>query len=226
MKIFSIHSRWTWVKGIAAAALGLAFGMGLMIGYRTVMADLMVSPSGAPSTSSSGVAPVSAHLAAADSVAKPAELIIPSIDVHAPVVGVGVAANGDLGVPSDAVHVAWYKDGPRPGQTGAAVIDGHLDTIHAPQAVFYNLAQLVPGDTIQVVSASGQIFTFKVTRTETLPYDAPTEAIFRATSTVPQLDLITCAGDWVRAIRLYNDRFVVFSELVSSSSSPAAAPGA
>lgn len=207
------------IAGSAAVILGIVCGMGLTLGYRTVVADLASSSgsSGGSQAQPAAASSSSALAASAVAVAKPAELVIPAIGVDAPVVGVGVAANGDLGVPSDAVHVAWYEYGPRPGEPGAAVIDGHLDTIHAPQAVFYNLHMLAVGDKIQVITGAGELLTFQVTGTETLPYNAPTDSIFHPTSTVPQLDLITCAGDWVRAIKLYDRRFVVFSELVSSS---------
>ena len=194
------------LKKGALAALGVVCGMGAVIGYRAVVAEFRANAGAAPSAQ-----------AAAAPVGAPATLVIPAIGVSAPVTAVGIAKDGSLGVPSDAIHVAWYKYGPKPGEPGAAVIDGHLDTIHAPEAVFYNLDKLAPGDELDVVTAAGQKLVFKVTGTETLPYDATTSAIFTTTSTVPELNLITCAGDWVKAIKLYNERFVVFSELVSSS---------
>lgn len=189
--------------------LGIMCGIGAVIGYRAAVADFRSGDTGAaPSAQANAFMPVAA----------PATLEIPAIGVSAPVTAVGLAGDGSMGVPADAVHVAWYEYGPRPGEPGAAVIDGHLDTIHSPQAVFYDLDKLKAGDEIDVTTAAGEKLVFKVTDTETLPYDATTSAIFTTSSTVPQLNLITCAGDWVRAIRLYDRRFVVFSELVSSSS--------
>ncbi len=198
------------LKKSALAALGVVCGMGAVIGYRAVVAEIRSNAGAAPSVQADVVP-----------VGMPETLVIPAIGVSAPVVAVGIAKDGSLGVPSDAVHVAWYKYGPKPGEPGAAVIDGHLDTIHSPEAVFYNLDKLAPGDEVDIVTAAGERLVFRVTGTETLPYDATTSAIFTTTSTVPELNLITCAGDWVKAIKLYNERFVVFSKLVSSSSAAA-----
>ncbi|MDE2019268.1 MAG: class F sortase [Patescibacteria group bacterium] len=143
----------------------------------------------------------------------PQRLIIPSIGVDAPVLAVGVAKNGDLGVPPDATHVAWYKNGPEPGAPGAAVIDGHLDTIHEPQAVFYNLGKLKPGDEVDVVASSGRTFAFRVTAVTAIAYDATTTAVFTSSGGAPELNLITCTGDWMPSMHLYNERLVVFTKL-------------
>lgn len=151
-------------------------------------------------------------------IGAPSKLIIPSIGVNAPVVPVGVNAKGNLGVPSDAVHVAWYKYGPRPGTPGAAVIDGHLDTWNTKEAVFYNLDKLAPGDNIDVKTATGQTFIFKVTAIKTYPYnatDASVQELFTTKSAVPELNLITCAGDWMKNQKEYTERLAVFSQLYS-----------
>jgi LPXTG-site transpeptidase (sortase) family protein len=210
----------SFFKLSAIAVLGVICGIGVVFGYKTVAADFGTATA---TISSTGAQAPDASAAFADSVSDPAYLIIPTINVDAPVTDVGLAASGDgdLGVPSDAIHVAWYKEGPKPGDEGAAVIDGHLDTVNTPEAVFYNLDKLAPGDDIEVVTTSGQTLTFMVTGTASVPYTAATTGIFNTSSSVPQLNLITCAGDWVPSIKLYNERFVVYSQLVSSSTTSA-----
>ena len=198
--------------------LGIICGVAVVFGYRTVAANLAA---GDKITPASGSQEFDNSTAFADSVSAPSYLVIPSINVDAPVMDVGLAASGDgdLAVPPDATHVAWYKYGPKPGDEGAAVIDGHLDTVDTAQAVFYNLDELAPGDDIEIKTGTGETLTFKVTGTASVPYDAPTDSIFHTSSTVPQLNLITCTGDWVPSKKLYNERFVVYSELVSTSTS-------
>lgn len=148
---------------------------------------------------------------------KPVRLIIPSIGVDANIqsVGLGWKDTGNMGVPTNFTDVAWYKDGPLPGMPGSAVIDGHLDGKSVAQAVFYNLDKLLPGDLVEVVDAQGTILQFRVVDTKYYAYDATTTEIFAGDASVARLNLITCAGDWMKSAKLYDKRIVVFTELVT-----------
>ena len=79
-----------------------------------------------------------------------ARLLIPTIGVDAPIEPVGVLSNGALNVPQKNpwTGVGWYKNGPVPGQSGSAIIDGHLDRPRGVPAVFWNLNQLHTGDIV------------------------------------------------------------------------------
>lgn len=213
----------TITKLIGIAALGLICGVGLVFAYRAGthylgMAGIVNNVDG--SDAAAAASGPSATALAAD-IAAPAWLVIPSINVDAPIKAVGVNAKGGLGVPSDAVHVAWYKYSPRPGMTGTAVIDGHLDTWNTPQAVFYDLDKLAPGDEVDVKTTAGQTLTFKVASTRTLPYNATDDQIadlYQSTSSTPGLNLITCTGDWMTGKGMYTERLAVFTKLVSERS--------
>lgn len=144
----------------------------------------------------------------------PKKLRIPSIGVDALVQEVGVTANGQMGIPTNFTDVAWFKLGPKPGEPGSAVIDGHLDTVRDANAVFKDLSKLKYGDVIYIEDALGQTLKFKVT--ETASYDiknAPVNKIFDYNTPVAKLSLITCDGVWNQKERNYNQRFVVYSEL-------------
>jgi LPXTG-site transpeptidase (sortase) family protein len=208
-----------FIKMATILVLGLLAGAGIVvalhasahyfIGQRTANADVPATSSGTSATSLAG------------NIATPLWLVIPRIGVDAPVKPVGVNAEGGLGVPSDAIHVAWYKYGPRPGMPGAAVIDGHLDTRGAPQAVFYNLDKLAPGDEVQVRTENGETLSFQVTAVKEYPYnatDASLADLFHSSSSVPELNLITCAGDWMPDKRMYTERLAVFTQLVGTAS--------
>jgi sortase A len=159
--------------------------------------------------------------AAFEAPAKPARLIIPAIDVNAPVESVGLFWNGDgdMSIPSNFTDVAWYNGGPRPGMPGSAVIDGHLDGRNVKEAVFYNLGNLKPGDAVDVVDQNGRIWQFQVIRVTAYDYDASTTDIFSSNDSAARLNLITCAGDWLKGQGLYNKRLVVFTKLVTPTNS-------
>ncbi|GAC1422012.1 MAG: class F sortase [Ktedonobacteraceae bacterium] len=148
--------------------------------------------------------------------AAPAHLIIPSINVNAPVENVNIQSNGDLGIPQQNQWegVGWYSNGPRPGAAGSAVIDGHLDRPGGYPAVFWDLHKLQVGDTIKVVDAKGKTLRFRVTRTASYaPQDAPVQEIFGDTGGT-YLNLITCAGTWIPSQKQTTLRLVVYSTLV------------
>src|SRR6185436_6178865 len=49
----------------------------------------------------------------------PVRLIIPSINVDAKIIYVGLAPDGSVGVPAGPDEVAWFGLGPRPGASGS-----------------------------------------------------------------------------------------------------------
>lgn len=119
-----------------------------------------------------------------------------------------------MDVPKKWEDVAWYKLGPRPGEKGNAAIAGHLDSTTGP-AVFWNLKDLQPGDTVAVIDDRGRKIDFKVTKTEIYKADeAPIADIFGPTQAT-RLNLITCDGTFDRNQKSYDKRLVVFTERVS-----------
>ena len=144
----------------------------------------------------------------------PAQLLIPKIGVVALVEQVGVDRNHNMAVPSKPTHVAWYRPGPAPGETGDAVIDGHLDWTTG-KAVFWNLHLLGPGDEVDVVAQDGARLRFQVSNMHSYVYTAHPAGLF-ATSGAPQLSLITCAGAWDKGRKTYVQRLVVNARYVGT----------
>ena len=62
---------------------------------------------------------------------------------------------------SDFDQAGWYIAGPKPGETGPAVIAGHVDDTSGP-AVFYRLKDLTAGADIVVTRVDGTSVTFRV----------------------------------------------------------------
>jgi hypothetical protein len=95
-------------------------------------------------------------------VTKPVRLQIPSLEVDAPVGGVGIEpASYQLDVPPDERLVSWYQYGPSPGGRGSALLAGHVD-YDGRAGVFYRLRWLDPGQEFSVVYEDGSSRTFEV----------------------------------------------------------------
>ena len=166
-----------------------------------------VPPQGEPPVAGGVVAPTPEPRGQA-----PVGLRIPGIGVDAGVQWVGVDENGDMMVPSNYDDVAWYEPGPRPGERGNAVINGHFDSTTGP-AVFWDLGQLQPGDEVIVRTHGDQELRFIVTAIESYKTEeAPLTRIFGPTSE-RNLNLITCDGTFLQDIRQYDRRLVVYTVL-------------
>ena len=146
---------------------------------------------------------------------RPVRLEVPAIGVDAYVEEVGLTADRAMDVPQEWQNAGWYNRGYRPGEPGNSVIAGHLDTTSGGPAVFWDLAQLLPGDEIHVGYENGDRYTFIVQETGEFNYNAEGEVIDRIFGDSPteDLNLITCQGTWDRSSRTYDKRLVVFSSL-------------
>lgn len=163
------------------------------------------------STDASMNVPTSTAPITADSATEPEQLLIPSLSINAHVQHVGTNAKGMMAVPSNFTDVAWYKYGTVPGKLGSAVIDGHVDNGLALAGVFKHLGDIKVGDDVFVVTMNGKKLHFVVSDVETYPYtDGPADRIFNA-SDAAHLNLITCAGTWVKGGHTYNERLVVYT---------------
>lgn len=151
-----------------------------------------------------------------DQPTSPNRLIISSIGVDTAVETVGMLHDGNLATPSLSPwdDVGWYAAGPRPGEVGSAVIDGHLDRPGGSPAVFWNLRHMHVGDSVMIIDAAGGTERFRVTRIALYhPRHAPIQEIFGDESG-SYLNLITCAGDWIASQHQTALRLVVYTTLV------------
>ena len=145
--------------------------------------------------------------------ANPVTIRIPSIQVEAPIVGLGLRDDGSIEVPKETDETGWWKGGPEPGEPGPAVILGHVDSRVGP-AVFYRLKDLAAGDEIHIDRRDGTTVTYVVEASERhAKDDFPTEAVYGATEQ-PTLRLVTCGGEFDYDMRSYKDNFVVFASMV------------
>ncbi|HEX5469352.1 MAG TPA: class F sortase [Gaiellaceae bacterium] len=142
----------------------------------------------------------------------PATLVAPAIGVRTRLTGLGLNQDGTLEVPTDYAVAGWYELGPKPGQRGAAVIVGHVDSKEGP-AVFYRLGELEPGSKVRVAWADGSDVRFRVYAVREYAKTAfPTALVYGRTS-APELRLITCGGPFDASTGHYLDNVVVFARL-------------
>jgi hypothetical protein len=148
----------------------------------------------------------------------PVSVNIPAIGVYSSLLHLGLTTDGAVQVPSlvtDAGMAAWYKYSVTPGQIGASVIEGHVDTYQGP-AVFFRLGALRPGNTVDVTLADGVTAVFRVTGVrEYAKSRFPARLIYGATD-FAALRLITCGGAFDYNTGHYLSSTVVFASLISS----------
>jgi len=144
----------------------------------------------------------------------PTKIVIPSINLRAALDTVGLRPDGTIETPpyERAHRAAWYRLGPTPGERGAAVLVGHVDSKKAV-AVFWYLTRIARGDEIQVTREDRRTALFTVTSIEEFTKTAfPTDRVYAGSDT-PRLRLVTCGGRWDPARGEYQDNVVVFATL-------------
>jgi LPXTG-site transpeptidase (sortase) family protein len=139
----------------------------------------------------------------------PVRIEIPSINVDAKVIKVGLTAKGAMATPTIYSSVGWYKYGTMPGETGSAVLAGHVDNGLALPGVFRYLVNVKIGDDIYVILSDKTRIHFTVADRAVYDYkEAPADLIFNR-SDGKYLTLITCTGTLVRSEHTYDKRLVL-----------------
>ena len=168
----------------------------------------------------------------AGAVDVPLELRIPSLQINAPVLGVGITAQGVMDAPQGSAtdpvwqKAFWYRGSGIPGDVGTATLAGHVDDAGGRPAVFARLNELRSGDLIVVHDTRrGLDISFTVVKSEIYSAQQAADPLVLAqvygsgpvSGQTPQpaadglahLTLITCAGSFVNGS--YNRRLVVYA---------------
>jgi LPXTG-site transpeptidase (sortase) family protein len=127
----------------------------------------------------------------------PYRLLIPKLNVNAPVATYGLDENAVPEVPvgPDAREVvAWYNFSAQPGIGSNAVFAGHV-TWHGP-AVFYNLGNLEPGDEITLEGEDGTRLVYTVSKVFLVDPEDPNSLSVMSATDYDAITLITCDGDY------------------------------
>jgi hypothetical protein len=145
---------------------------------------------------------------------KPVRLIVPGIDVDTTLQPLGLLADGSLASPRAWGVAGWYANGVRPGDTGPAVIVGHVDSRAGP-AVFHRLREVRPGNPVLVTRQDGRTLLFLVDDVREYPKTQFPRAAVYGPAPLPELRLVTCTGDFDWKARSYLDNLVVSAHLVA-----------
>ncbi len=164
----------------------------------------------------------------------PLEIRIPSLQVNAPVVGVGITSEQVMDAPKGPIDdpvwqkVFWYRGSGIPGDSGTATFAGHVNDVLGRPAVFARIKELRPGDRIVVHDTrSGRDVLFLVTETKiySLQQAADPSVLTQvygagpvagsgpqpASDGLSRLTLVTCTGDFVAGS--FDHRLVVYATL-------------
>lgn len=140
-------------------------------------------------------------------------LTIPKIGIDAKVQEVGITSKGAMAAPRNFFQVGWYKYGAYPGETGSAVMAGHVDNGIALPAVFHDLPLLEIGDDIYIETKDGKKLHFKVSGQSVHDFDTAPAEVFNE-SGGKFLKLITCTGSWIKELRTHDKRLIIKATLV------------
>ncbi|MFI1352758.1 class F sortase [Streptomyces sp. NPDC020898] len=146
----------------------------------------------------------------------PLRIRIPAVHVNAPLMGLGLTPTGSLDVPpAEREDLAgWYEAGTAPGETGTAIVAGHVDNADGP-AVFYRLGALKKGSGIEVERRDGSTALFTVDAVEVYDTDHfPDDKVYGAAERA-ELRVITCGGRYSPRTG-YEGNVVVFAHLTGS----------
>ena len=148
----------------------------------------------------------------------PVSIDIASITVHASVGSLGTAADGTVGVPPlDKPNLTgWYRGSVTPGQTGNAVILGHVDSHVVGAAVFYHLGDLKPGDLVFVTRADRSVAVFRVYGVASYAKAKFPTTLVYGPNTKPELRLVTCGGAYDAKRHEYVENVIAVATMVSS----------
>jgi sortase (surface protein transpeptidase) len=201
----------------AAIALACVLTISGCSNRTATTAPAPASPSAIAATPSSSETPVGSATAAASTATTrlaPTLLSIPAIGVNSSLVRLGLAKDGTLEVPTQAMTAGWYTGSPVPGLVGPSVIAGHVHWSGIP-AVFAHLADLRRGDRVNVSRSDGTTVIFAVDRVATYAKTQFPTGLVYGDIAYPGLRLITCGG-FDPVARAYEANVIVFATRVTT----------
>jgi LPXTG-site transpeptidase (sortase) family protein len=146
--------------------------------------------------------------------AVPNRVRIPAIQVDAPMIPVGLDAEGWVDAPpaEDPNLAGWFTGAVSPGEKGTAVVVGHVDNQQGP-AVFYGLGALKKGNRVEIARGDGKTAVFEIYGIEVFEKNNfPGDRVY-ASKGAPELRVITCGGGFSQQ-NGYDGNVVAFARLV------------
>ena len=148
----------------------------------------------------------------------PKYITIPAINIsNTEVLNLGIMKDGIIATPDNIYETGWYNRSSLPGQQGAMFIYGHVSSWTA-DGIFYNLKKLVVGDSITIITGNNKSYIYKVVASKVYPYNnVPMNQVLSPHNPkIPALNLMTCTGQVIKGTSEFNQRLVVYANLIQS----------
>lgn len=142
-------------------------------------------------------------------------LVMPTIEVDAPVVEMGLGVDRQMEIPDRPDVVAWYGFTAQPGTHGNAVLAGHVNWRDGSDAALTALNDIAIGDELLLVRQDQQELRYVVTARESVDIRVTSASAVIADTDGETVTLLTCHGEFDRGMGQYRERLVVRAERVS-----------
>jgi LPXTG-site transpeptidase (sortase) family protein len=150
---------------------------------------------------------------------EPRLLVVPEIDLRAPIVPIEVDPDGVLNPPADVDEVGWWQRSAMPGATsGQTLVTGH--TVHTGGGVMDRLGDLRPGSLVRIRTPGGTVDyrttrVFVYTKAEVSEHK---QQLFSQARRTNRLVLVTCTA-WNG--HAYDSNIIVLADPLGVRSRPA-----
>ncbi len=145
--------------------------------------------------------------------ASPSHITIPSLNLSAPIIPVGLNEDGTVEVPERVAEVGWYELGARPGERGSAVLLGHRSSWTGP-GVFRAIRALEEGEELTVAFTDGTMHVFSVVSVAEYPQDAFPTALVYGDTDESLLRLVTCSGSYLPLANRFTHNTIVTAQRI------------
>ncbi|OYW86290.1 hypothetical protein B7Z17_00715 [Candidatus Saccharibacteria bacterium 32-49-10] len=155
--------------------------------------------------------PLKGYVVAADA---PRAIYIDKLGVRARVLEMGLNPDRSIQAPINIFDAGWYNGSAKPGEKGAAVIDGHASG-PSREGLFAYVETLAPGDRVMVERGDGVRLEYEVVEKKNYNYEnVDMTEVMRVKGGDEGLNLITCTGNWVKDRKTFDTRAIIFTRRV------------
>ncbi len=151
----------------------------------------------------------------------PWELLLPSAQIRASLVGVGLTYTRALGAPDNPYVIGWWKNGPAPGEVGNVLLAGHRDFTdndgNIGIGVCWLLPKTQPGDFLIIRdNEAREHHVYTVTEAVAVVWNDPNGVEYLRRTETAIATLVTCEGSFDDDANNYSHRRIIVAELTDT----------